>query len=73
MKKVLLAALALVSVAVANVNAKVTTGDSPEVKMTAGDKPKVEEERALKGFERIRQLGSLDVKYRQGKDFSVVV
>lgn len=73
MKKVLLAALALVSVAVASVNAKVTTGDSPEVKMTAGDKPKVEEKRALKGFERIRQLGSLDVKYRQGKDFSVVV
>ena len=83
MKKVLLAALALMSVAVANVNAKVTTGSSPEVKMTAGscpevkmtagDKPKEEEKRALKGFERIRLLGSLDVKYRQGKEFSVVV
>ncbi len=32
-----------------------------------------EEQRDLKGFERIIQKGSMDVKYQQGENFSVVV
>lgn len=39
----------------------------------SGDKEKAEQTRQLKGFERIELRGSLDVKYHQGKSFSVVV
>lgn len=62
MKKVLLAAMVLMLTAV-----------SVSAKVNAGDKPTVEEKRQLTGFERIEQLGSLDVKYQQGTAFSVVV
>lgn len=62
MKRMFLAAAALV-VLTAAVSAKVTAGDSQ----------KVEEKRELKGFERIEQRGSVDVKYRQGSTFSVKV
>ncbi len=60
MKKVLLAAMALMAL-------------TASAKVNAGDEPKVEEKRSLKGFERIEQKGSLDVKYQQGTVFSVVV
>lgn len=64
-------AAVVLMVAAVSVSAKVVSDH--KAKADAGDKPKVEEKRALKGFERIEQLGSVDVKYRQGKDFSVVV
>ena len=44
-----------------------------QVKFSMGDKATAEEQRELSGFERIEQLGSLDVKYRQGGAFSVRV
>lgn len=39
----------------------------------AGNKQVVKEKRQLKGFERIELLGSVDIKYRQGKAFAVEV
>ena len=39
----------------------------------SSDKPLAEERRALKNFERITLLGSLDVHYMQADSFSVVV
>lgn len=42
-----------------------------EVVVNQGDK--VQENRSLSGFERIEQLGSLDVKYQQADSFSVQV
>jgi len=68
-KRVILATLAL-AVAVC-VSANVSMGSKSSVK--SGDQPKVEEKRALKGFECIRQMGSVDVKYKQGSTFSVTV
>ena len=41
--------------------------------LAAGDETKAEEKRPLKGFERIEMQGNLDVRYRQGSAFSVVV
>lgn len=43
------------------------------VALAAGDEAKAEEKRPLKGFERIEMQGNLDVRYRQGNAFSVVV
>lgn len=37
------------------------------------DEPLMQQHRNLKGFERIEQLGSIDVKYAQADSFSVVV
>ena len=39
----------------------------------SSDKPMAEEHRALKDFERITLLGSLDVRYMQTDSFSVIV
>lgn len=62
MKKILMAVVAmtlLAATASANVNSE--------------GEQRVEERRSLKGFERIEQQGSIDVKYQQGSTFSVVV
>ena len=60
MKKILLSLLAMVAL-------------TASAGVHAVESEKVEEQRALKGFECIEQLGSLDVKYRQGNSFSVKV
>ena len=62
MKRLLLLVMAI---GVLSVSAKVVTEIS-------GDN-RVVERRSLKGFERIEQLGSLDVKYQQADTFSVFV
>ena len=62
MKKILLAVVAMTALA-----ATVRATEHPQ----GGQR--VEERRPLKGFERIEQQGSIDVKYRQGTTFSVVV
>ena len=61
MKKVLLSVMALGMLTACNVH------------FTKRVKAQAEEQRQLKGFERIELLGSLDVKYEQTDSFSVVV
>lgn len=43
------------------------------VKVNVTKSAQAEEQRSLQGFERIEQLGSLDVRYQQADTFSVVV
>lgn len=43
------------------------------VKFSTKNVAQTEEHRPLKGFERIEQLGSIDVKYQQADSFSVIV
>ena len=61
MKKVLLSVMALGMLTACNVH------------FTQRVKAQAEEQRPLKGFERIELLGSLDVKYEQADSFSVLV
>ena len=61
MKKVLFSVMALAMLTACNVH------------FTKSVKAQAEEQRPLKGFERIELLGSLDVKYEQADSFSVVV
>ena len=61
MKKVLLSVMALGMLTACNVH------------FTKREKAQTEEQRPLKGFERIELLGSLDVKYEQADSFSVLV
>ena len=61
MKKVLLSVMALGMLTACNVH------------FTKRVKAQTEEQRPLKGFERIELLGSLDVKYEQADSFSVLV
>ena len=63
MKKIFMAAVALVVLAAA-ASAAAHRGAAPE---------RAQERRALKGFERIEQQGSLNVKYQQCSTFSVLV
>lgn len=61
MKKFFFAALAAIALASCTIHQEVSNG------------PLTSEKRALTGFERIEQRGSVDIKYRQGDSCSVVV
>lgn len=63
MKKVILVVMALTMLASCNSG----------IKFNFTEETTVEEERALSGFERIEQYGSLDVEYMQADSFSVRV
>lgn len=62
MKRILLAVMMLA-----------TLSACADVRVNLNKKESVEERRQLAGFERIEQLGSIDVKYQQADSFSVVV